>query len=160
MVSPQPPGPRLLVVDDNDDNRDMLARRLQRRGYEVDTARSGAEALDAIDRAANPDAKPDAKQDRYALVLLDVMMPGVNGLEVLQYIRQRHTKKQLPVLMATARSDSEDVIEALRLGANDYVIKPLNFAEVIAAIDVALNQDDGQDDDAEQYDESGSFTAE
>ncbi|KIG17806.1 Copper-sensing two-component system response regulator CpxR [Enhygromyxa salina] len=156
MASPQSTGPRLLVVDDNDDNRDMLARRLQRRGYEVDTARSGADALDAIDRAGNP----DNEQARYALVLLDVMMPGVNGLEVLQYIRQRYSKSQLPVLMATARSDSDDVVEALRLGANDYMIKPLNFTEVIAALDVALNQDDDDDQEApQQQDESGSFTA-
>jgi eukaryotic-like serine/threonine-protein kinase len=147
MASSQSTGPRLLVVDDNDDNRDMLARRLRRRGYQVDTARSGAEALDAID------------ESRYELVLLDVMMPGVNGLEVLQYIRKRYSKAQLPVLMATARSDSEDVVEALRFGANDYVIKPLNFAEVIAALDVALNQD-GELDRPEQYDESGTFKAE
>jgi DNA-binding response OmpR family regulator len=146
MAISQSTGPRLLVVDDNDDNRDMLARRLRRRGYQVDTARSGAEALDAIDEA------------RYELVLLDVMMPGVNGLEVLQYIRKRYSKAQLPVLMATARSDSEDVVEALRFGANDYVIKPLNFAEVIAALDVALNQDELHE--PEQYDESGSFKAE
>lgn len=150
MASPLSTDPRLLVVDDNDDNRDMLARRLRRRSYQVDTARSGAEALDLIDKAT--------EQARYALVLLDVMMPGVNGLEVLQYIRQRYTKTQLPVLMATARSNSEDVVEALRLGANDYVVKPLNFAEVIAALDVALNQDDGEAPD--QFDESGSFPSE
>lgn len=145
MASPPPTGPRLLVVDDNDDNRDMLARRLKRRGYQVDAAGSGAKALDAID------------QTRYSLILLDVMMPGVNGLEVLQYVRKRFSKSQLPVLMATARSDSEDVVEALRLGANDYVIKPLNFNELIAALDVALNQDHNDDG---QHDQSGAFAGE
>jgi CheY-like chemotaxis protein len=118
---------RLLVVDDNEDNRDMLARRLRRRGYEVSTAESGAEALDLISSAIHFDA-----------VLLDVMMPDITGLEVLAKLRTRFSKEQLPVVMATARSDSEDVVEALRLGANDYVIKPINLDEVISALEVAL----------------------
>jgi CheY-like chemotaxis protein len=118
---------RLLVVDDNEDNRDMLARRLRRRGYQVSTAESGAEALDLISSAIHFDA-----------VLLDVMMPDITGLEVLAKLRTRFSKEQLPVVMATARSDSEDVVEALRLGANDYVIKPINLDEVISALEVAL----------------------
>jgi CheY-like chemotaxis protein len=118
---------RLLVVDDNEDNRDMLARRLRRRGYEVITADSGARALDLISSAHQFDA-----------VLLDVMMPDITGLEVLAKLRTRFNKEQLPVVMATARSDSEDVVEALRLGANDYVTKPINLDEVISALEVAL----------------------
>jgi CheY-like chemotaxis protein len=118
---------RLLVVDDNEDNRDMLARRLRRRGYQVSTAESGAEAFDLISSAIHFDA-----------VLLDVMMPDITGLEVLAKLRTRFSKEQLPVVMATARSDSEDVVEALRLGANDYVIKPINLDEVISALEVAL----------------------
>lgn len=120
-------GTRLLVVDDNEDNRDMLARRLRRRGYEVTTAESGALALDMISSALHFDA-----------VLLDVMMPDITGLEVLAKLRTRFNKEQLPVVMATARSDSEDVVEALRLGANDYVTKPINLDEVISALEVAL----------------------
>ena len=130
MATSEPNGMRLLIVDDNDDNRDMLARRLQRRGYEVHTAASGTEALDAVENT------------RFNAVLLDVMMPGVNGLEVLQYIRRSFSKQELPVLMATARSDSEDVIQALRLGANDYVTKPINIKEVVSALDVALGTED------------------
>jgi CheY-like chemotaxis protein len=122
-------GTRLLVVDDNEDNRDMLARRLRRRGYEVTTAESGALALDLISSAHHFDA-----------VLLDVMMPDITGLEVLAKLRTRFNKEQLPVVMATARSDSEDVVEALRLGANDYVIKPINLDEVISALEVALGE--------------------
>jgi CheY-like chemotaxis protein len=120
-------GTRLLVVDDNEDNRDMLARRLRRRGYEVTTAESGAHALDLISSANQFDA-----------VLLDVMMPDITGLEVLAKLRTRFSKEQLPVVMATARSDSEDVVEALRLGANDYVTKPINLDEIISALEVAL----------------------
>jgi DNA-binding response OmpR family regulator len=120
-------GTRLLVVDDNEDNRDMLARRLRRRGYEVSTADSGALALDMIGSAT-----------RYDAVLLDVMMPDITGLEVLAKLRTRFNKEQLIVVMATARSDSEDVVEALRLGANDYVIKPINLDEIVSALEVAL----------------------
>ena len=129
MTVPSAPGKRLLIVDDNEDNRDMLARRLRRRGYIVDTAESGAAALRLISDAQAFDA-----------VLLDVMMPDMTGLEVLIELRTRFSKDQLPVLMATARSDSEDVVEALRLGANDYVTKPINLDEVISALDVALGQ--------------------
>jgi DNA-binding response OmpR family regulator len=128
MASEAPPARRLLVVDDNEDNRDMLARRLRRRGYNVVTADSGAEALGLISSEQSFDA-----------VLLDVMMPNITGLEVLSKLRQRWTKEQLPVLMATARSDSEDVVEALRLGANDYVTKPINLDEVVSALAVALD---------------------
>jgi DNA-binding response OmpR family regulator len=127
-MTPQPASStRLLVVDDNEDNRDMLARRLRRRGYEVSTADSGATALELISSAHCFDA-----------VLLDVMMPDLTGLEVLAKLRTRFNKEQLPILMATARSDSEDVVEALRLGANDYVTKPINLDEVISALEVAL----------------------
>lgn len=122
-------GTRLLVVDDNEDNRDMLARRLRRRGYEVSTAESGALALDMISSA-----------HRFDAVLLDVMMPDITGLEVLAKLRTRFSKEQLPVVMATARSDSEDVVEALRLGANDYVTKPINLDEIISALEVALGE--------------------
>jgi CheY-like chemotaxis protein len=120
-------GTRLLVVDDNEDNRDMLARRLRRRGYQVSTAESGALALDMIGTA-----------NQYDAVLLDVMMPDITGLEVLAKLRTRFSKEQLIIVMATARSDSEDVVEALRLGANDYVIKPINLDEIISALEVAL----------------------
>jgi DNA-binding response OmpR family regulator len=126
MATPSPNATRLLVVDDNEDNRDMLARRLRRRGYEVETADSGAAALESIETTP------------FDAVLLDVMMPRISGLEVLAKVRTRFSKSELPVLMATARSDSEDVVEALRLGANDYVTKPVNLDEVISALQVAL----------------------
>ena len=144
MATATPNGIRLLIVDDNDDNRDMLERRLRRRGYEVHAVASGTEALDAIDNT------------RFHAVLLDVMMPGLNGLEVLQYLRRSFSKEELPVLMATARADSEHVIEALRLGANDYLTKPINIQEVTAALDVALHNEDPADLVSERdFDESG-----
>ena len=116
----------LLVVDDNPMNRDMLARRLARRGYTVVVAEDGYQALAMIE------AQP------FDLVLLDIMMPGINGLDVLKTLRQRYAVADLPVIMATAKDQSEDIVAALQLGANDYVTKPLDFPVVLARIQTQL----------------------
>jgi diguanylate cyclase (GGDEF)-like protein/PAS domain S-box-containing protein len=116
----------LLVVDDNELNRDALARRLQQRGYHVTMAASGPEALAVIASAACD------------LVLLDVEMPEMSGLEVLATIRQTRTRTELPVIMVTARTAGEDVVEALTHGANDYVTKPIDFAVAVARVETHL----------------------
>ena len=121
-----PSAVRLLVVDDNELNRDMLSRRLGGRGFMVEAAEDGSRALSRIDEQA------------FDLVLLDVMMPGLSGIEVLQRLRERFSESDLPVIMATARDASEDVVEALRLGANDYVTKPIDFSVVLARIETQL----------------------
>jgi CheY-like chemotaxis protein len=116
----------LLVVDDSEMNRDMLRRRLERKGYRVITAENGEQALELVAREA------------IDLVLLDVMMPGLSGLDVLRILRSTPAGKDLPVIMATAKSDSTDIVEALDAGANDYVIKPLDVPVVIARIEAQL----------------------
>ena len=116
----------LLVVDDHEANRDALSRRLRQRGYLVSMAVNGADALHAIEQGA------------FDLVLLDVEMPDISGLEVLAKIRARHSHSQLPVIMVTARASGEDVVEALKLGANDYVTKPIDFPVAVARIDTHL----------------------
>lgn len=116
------PKQRLLVVDDIEENRDLLARRLKRRGYDVDMAEDGPTALAMV--AATP----------YDCLLLDIMMPGMSGLEVLEKLRVDYTSVELPILMATAKSDSEDMVKALELGANDYVTKPIDFPVVLARL--------------------------
>jgi sigma-B regulation protein RsbU (phosphoserine phosphatase) len=121
-----PSAPIILVVDDNAENRDVLSKRLHRHGYQVMLAADGPSALQLI---------AEMKCD---LVLLDVMMPGMNGLEVLQKIRETQLPTKLPVIMATARGQSEDVVEALKLGANDYVIKPLDFVVLLARVQTQL----------------------
>jgi adenylate cyclase len=121
-----PAGVRLLVVDDNELNRDMLSRRLGGRGFVVDIAEDGERALARIEQRA------------FDLVLLDVMMPGLSGIDVLRHLRERWPESDLPVIMATARDSTEDVVEALRLGANDYVTKPLDFPVVLARIETQL----------------------
>ncbi|GMR23987.1 MAG: hypothetical protein BMS9Abin37_2470 [Acidobacteriota bacterium] len=117
---------RLLVVDDNEGNRDMLARRLKKSGFDVEAVSSGREALQRVENGPG-----ELELD---LVLLDVMMPGMSGLEVLKVLRERYSTTELPVIMATANSGSEDVVEALELGANDYVTKPIDFPVVLARI--------------------------
>jgi phosphoserine phosphatase RsbU/P len=121
-----PNGPLILVVDDNQENRDVLSRRLQRHGYKVTTAVDGPDALRLLE------------QTPCDLVLLDVMMPGMNGVEVLGKIRKTQSPTQLPVIMATAKDQSTDIAQALNLGANDYVTKPLDFVVLLARIKTQL----------------------
>jgi len=123
----------LLVVDDNEMNRDMLSRRLARRGHTVKTAADGQQALDMIAEQA------------FDVILLDIMMPGISGIEVLKTLRQTYTASELPIIMATAKSDSEDMVAALKLGANDYVTKPLNFPVVAGRVDTQLSLKKAQD---------------
>ncbi|MFN7974209.1 MAG: adenylate/guanylate cyclase domain-containing protein [Acidobacteriota bacterium] len=117
----------LLVVDDDEMNRDMLARRLQRKGYDVKVAVDGYEALKMV--GASP----------FDLILLDVMMPGISGLDVLRDIRTKRSVADLPIIMATAMGASEDVVAALKDGANDYVTKPLDFSVVLARVETQLS---------------------
>jgi len=116
------PSTTLLLVDDDAMNRDALARRLARSGYTVLTAESGSAALRMI------------REHRIDAVLLDVMMPGMSGLETLRQLRELRSVADLPVIMVTAKDQSEDVVEALDLGANDYVTKPIDFAVALARI--------------------------
>lgn len=113
---------RVLVVDDTENNRDVASRWLRRNGFTVDTASDGLDALERIEKTA------------YDAVVLDVMMPGINGIEVLRKLRQTHPATELPVIMATAKDASGDVVEALTLGANDYVTKPLDFPVLMARV--------------------------
>ncbi len=112
----------LLLVDDEAMNRDALSRRLIRHGYDVVTADRGQAALDLLDRG------------RVDAVLLDIMMPGMSGIETLRRIRLTRSVADLPVIMVTANDRSDDVVQALDLGANDYITKPVDFAVALARI--------------------------
>lgn len=116
----------ILIVDDEELNRDGLSRRLQRHDYDVVSAKSGREAIELLGNR------------QFDLVLLDIMMPGMNGLEVLKFLRRVETLIDLPIIMVTAKGGSEDVVEALELGANDYVTKPLDFPVVLARVRTQL----------------------
>ena len=112
--------PRVLVVDDVEDNREILRRRLMAARFEVETACSGAECLEML--AAG----------KFDIVLLDHMMPGMDGMETLAVIRSKWAKTQLPVIMVTARDDDPLIVKAFDMGANDFVAKPFSFP-VLAA---------------------------
>ncbi|MAQ91400.1 MAG: hypothetical protein CMM03_16205 [Rhodopirellula sp.] len=118
---------RILVVDDNEMNRDMLSRRLQRKGYHVDTAIGGREALEALDA------------ESYDLVLLDIMMPDVDGFQVLESARRQYDATELPIIMATAKTESDDIVKALEMGASDYVTKPIDFQVTLARVNTQMH---------------------
>jgi class 3 adenylate cyclase/ActR/RegA family two-component response regulator len=124
---PVPPAATLLIVDDLDENREILCRFLQSKGYRALEAGSGEEALRIVEA------------EEIDLVLLVVMMPGLSGTEVLQRLRVRYGPTRLPVIMATAKDRPEDIVEALALGANDYVTKPVDLTVLLARAQTQLS---------------------
>ena len=125
--SPPEHDQHLLVVDDVESNRDLMRLQLQRYGYQVSLAEDGEQALAMIAR------------QRFDLVLLDIRMPGMDGIEVLRQIRCSYSQLSLPVIMVTAEDQEQRLIEALRLGANDYLAKPLRLPVTLARIEAQLS---------------------
>jgi phosphoserine phosphatase RsbU/P len=119
-------GSTILVVDDNELNRDLLSRRLRRDGHTVVVAEHGREALD---RAA---AEP------FDLVLLDIMMPGLTGYEVLEQLKGNPELRHIPVVMITANTEEESIVRCLSLGAEDHLPKPFNTAILRARVGSSL----------------------
>ena len=124
---------RLLIVDDNEMNRDMLARRLERKGYVVVAADSARQLLQRV------------KDEHVDLVLLDIEMPEISGLDALKTLREAYSAVELPIIMVTAKNQSDDVVKALDLGANDYVTKPIDFAVALARIGTQLSHKQAQE---------------
>jgi len=124
---------RLLIVDDNEMNRDMLARRLARKGYVIGLAESAKELL------------PRVKEDGIDLVLLDIEMPEVTGLDALQVLRESYSPIELPIIMVTAKNQSDDIVKALEMGANDYLTKPVDFPVALARIGTQLSHKQAQE---------------
>jgi DNA-binding response OmpR family regulator len=118
--------PKILVVDDNRDNREVLTRRLRKQGYDILEAESGRAAL-AIIEADTPD-----------MVLLDHMMPDLSGLETLSILRQSRSAAELPVIIVTAFHSEDMVTTALGSGANDFVTKPISFPILMARMQTQL----------------------
>jgi diguanylate cyclase (GGDEF)-like protein/PAS domain S-box-containing protein len=113
---------RILIVDDEEANRDLLSRRLSRSGFNVDVASGGVEALEKIEKQS------------YDLILLDQMMPGMCGTDLLRALREIFTPNVLPVVMLTAVAESTKIAEALEFGANDYIVKPVDYVVALARI--------------------------
>jgi class 3 adenylate cyclase/AmiR/NasT family two-component response regulator len=113
---------RILVVDDNPNNVDILKTRLESHGYEVITAADGTSGL-----ARATDDAPD-------LILLDVMMPGIDGLEVCRRLKADRSGPFTPIIMITARAEAKDVIAGLEAGADEYLAKPVDHAALVARV--------------------------
>ncbi len=118
--------PTILVVDDERDIRNLVSYHLARNGFNVVTATSGEQALEAV-REAVPD-----------LVVLDLMLPGMDGLDVCRLLRRDPRTGHVPVVMLTARDDETDVVTGLELGADDYVVKPFSPRVLVARVRAAL----------------------
>ena len=112
---------RLLLVEDDERIVEFLRRGLHAKGYSVDVVNSG------------PDGLEYGQSDQYQVILLDLMLPGMHGREVCQNLRMEGVRT--PILMLTAMDALEDVVEGLRLGADDYMTKPFSFVELLARLE-------------------------
>ena len=115
---------RILVVDDESSITDMVRMFLSKNGYSCDTASDGGEAAELIE------------QKRYDLVLLDIMLPVIDGYDLIEYIKQYNT----PVIFITAKASVENRVRGLRLGAEDYIVKPFDLEELLARIETVLRR--------------------
>jgi CheY-like chemotaxis protein len=122
------PRPRVLVADDNASIRRILCLFLQNAGYETIEARNGKEALDG------------ARSERADLLLLDVMMPLMDGFQVCKLLKDDPATRDIPIIICTARNRKEDLIAAIKAGAEDYIIKPFLRETVLAKAERALQQ--------------------
>ena len=120
------PGERIRVVEDERSIADLVAEALKRQGYRVETAGDGDQALEAAETTL-----PD-------LIILDLMLPKLDGWEVCRRLREEDTTRRIPIIMLTARRDEKDVVAGLELGADDYLRKPFSLAELLARVKAHL----------------------
>ena len=127
----------IFVVEDEEDILDLIRHHLTKEGFAVSTATNGMEAVKAIQRKA-----PD-------LILLDLMLPGLEGLEVCRMLKKNDKTEGIPILMVTAKDEESDVVAGLELGADDYIVKPFRMKELIARVRAALRRRRGPPPDLE-----------
>ena len=128
MTAAPATGERVLVVDDEADIVALVAYHLAKSGYRVSTASTGLDALEA------------ARRERPALVVLDLMLPGLSGYEVLEQLRASDSTRDIAVLMLTARREEHDRIRGLTLGADDYLTKPFSPQELVLRVAAILRR--------------------
>ncbi len=128
-MNPAPPtADRILVVDDEPEIVALVAYHLVKAGYRVTTASSGQDALDM------------ARRERPALIVLDLMLPGISGFDVLEHVRADDATRDVAVLLLTARREEPDRIRGLSLGADDYLTKPFSPAELVLRVGAILRR--------------------
>lgn len=124
---------KVLIVDDHEANRELLSRRLLQAGFEVAKAADGYDAIAVL------------HADRFDLVLLDIMMPGMSGMDVLRHIRESWNSSRLPVVLVSAMTGSREIAEALNTGANDFIAKPVDFPVALARIRSIISRKRAED---------------
>jgi len=126
---------RILVVEDEEDILELVTYNLMREGYQVEGVRTGEEALTAVNREL-----PD-------LIVLDLMLPGVDGMEVCRQIRANTKYQHVPLVMLTAKTEESDIVSGLELGADDYVTKPFSPKVFLARVRAVLRRKAKQQED-------------
>jgi CheY-like chemotaxis protein len=121
--------PKVLIVDDSGDNVEMVSLLLKKRGFDVSSAPDGPKALEALESA-----RPD-------VILLDVMMPSMSGMEVLDRIRANPQHANIPVILVTAKTGDEDVLEGYKFGADYYITKPFTARQLLYGIGLVLGRE-------------------
>jgi len=129
---------KILVVDDEEPILELLKFNLEKEGYQVFVAKDGQEALDRVEKE-----QPD-------LLVLDVMLPGMDGLEVCRILRLQPRFQQIPIIMLTAKGEEIDTVLGLELGADDYMTKPFSLRELLARIKARLRRLNSPEEEAEQ----------
>ena len=114
---------KILIVEDEKDIRNLLIFNLQKHHYEVDSINDGEKALPLI------------RKNKYDLILLDIMLPGVNGFDLTRIIKNDNSICQIPIIMLTAKGEDEDIVKGLTIGADDYITKPFSIKVLIARIE-------------------------
>tara|TARA_B000000557_G_scaffold91253_1_gene73819 strand:- start:1412 stop:2107 length:696 start_codon:yes stop_codon:yes gene_type:complete len=114
---------KILIVEDEKDIRNLLIFNLQKHHYEVDSIHDGEKALPLI------------RKNKYDLILLDIMLPGVNGFDLTRIIKNDNLISQIPIIMLTAKGEDEDIVKGLTIGADDYITKPFSIKVLIARIE-------------------------
>ena len=125
------PKQRILIVDDEQDILQLVTYNLKKEGYLVEEARTGDEALRL------------AGERRYQLILLDLMLPGLSGMELCRIFKQDPGTAQVPIIMLTARSEEMDKVMGLEAGADDYITKPFSIRELVARVKSVLRRAEG-----------------
>ena len=127
-------GEKIVVVEDEPDILEVLSFNLQREGFDVTSVSSGTEGIRVIE------------QERPDLVLLDLLLPGVDGLDICRHIRSEPELKQTPVIMVTAKGEESDIVLGLGVGADDYVQKPFSPKELVARVKAVLRRAQHRDE--------------
>ena len=128
------PGEKILVIEDEHDIRELISYNLESEGYNIIKASAGNEGIEK------------AKKNEPDLILLDIMLPDIDGLEVCRKLKRDATAKDIPIIMLTAKSEDSDIISGLELGAEDYITKPFSPRVLIARLRAVLRRNADSDD--------------